>query len=773
MRDRFHSDDDNVEIDAAPDGEPVAPVDDPDSSGDTVANRPVSEPADPGASPAPRPTAPEQPGAVDEWLNDWEDVRPGGSGSEPVLSDDGVGGVPGDPVDSDRRQTEEIPVVAVDTPPADMSSVPVPPDVPTSPSAGAIGDEEPTEPNPAARIPSPPPVPTADSGTRSRPIRASRPRPVSATSEDTARSGSTAGNDRTLLSSPADTIVERGTVVVDDQVRRTASRTVRIGGLDVTVDATQRAMLVTAALGMVVVAGLFAYLLSGLGRQTDAATRQGNVETVVDQFGPDLNVSASSPAAPSTSDLAQATVRIAGIDDAGQTICAGSGVLVGAEGVILTNAHVVTADEDCPFTTIAVGVTVDTSDPPDLRYRAELLVVDDALDLAVVQIVGVLSAEDSLDINPNFSVAVLGDSDSVDLGDSIGILGYPVIGGETITHTTGTVAGFVREDGTNRALIKTDASISAGNSGGMAVNDAGEVIGIPTKAGANELGPAVDCREVSDTNDDGRVDTDDACVPIGGFLNSIRPINLARDLLSRAEASQRDAGAAAVDSGPLDMSKISFWNPRFSTGEEDDGPVDEVITLSEGAEEICLFVDWSGIPNGVPWAAIWSKDGTKIDEFSIFKIWEYGDSGRNFWYCAEDRRGHPAGVYEVGLFLDDELAFVEAIEVTEEPVDTFEVTWVNKSDQDVCGLAINPLAFSRHAGVNVLEPGATMHPGDSAVVELPEGDIVVEAYDCMGMAIAAELDGLSVPSSLFVDDEQVPFVIGGSTAGAAEADDDD
>lgn len=770
MRDRLHSDDDNVETDTTPEGEPVSPADDPDLSGEADLTRPVSEPPVGGASKATGPEA-EQPAAVSEWLTDWEDVRPDGSRSNPAFAGDGAGGGPAEPVDL-ARQTQEIPLSNADTPPVVVSSPQAPSETPPTPIAGAIADDEPTEPNPAARIPSPPPVRSAESATRPRPVRASRPRPVSATSDATAPSATTVEHSGAILSSPAETIVERGAVVVDDQVRRTTSRSIRIGGLDVTVDATQRAMLITGALGMVAVAGLFAYLLSGLGSQTDAATRQANVETEAGQVGPDLNVSASSPAAPSTSELAQATVRIAGLDDSGQTICAGSGVLVGENGVILTNAHVVTVDDDCPFTTVAVGVTLDASDPPELRYRGEVLVVDTDLDLAVVKIVGVLSTEDPLEIDPNFPVAVLGDSDKVDLGDSIRILGYPVIGGETITHTTGTVAGFVREDGSNRALIKTDASISAGNSGGMAVNEFGEVIGIPTKAGANELGPAVDCRQVSDTNDDGRVDTDDACVPIGGFLNSIRPINLARDLLSRAEATQQEDGSAAVDADPLDLSQVSFWNPRFSTGEENDGPVDEVITLSKGAEEICLFVDWSGIPNGVPWAAVWSKDGTKINEYSIFKIWEYGKSGRNFWYCAEDRRGHPAGVYEVGLFLNDELAFVEAIEITEEPVDTFDVTWVNKSDQDVCGLAVNPLAFSRHAGVNVLDPGTTMRPGDSAVTELPAGDIVVEAYDCMGMAMAAELEGLSIPQSLFVDGEQVPFVIGGSTAGAAQPEGD-
>ncbi len=773
MVDRFRSEDDEVEsVTASSDDGGIDTAGDPPTPETTKLIRPVSESrslGDPGTAPK---ISPVPPAAFTEWLSTWEDVRPEVNAPErraaaDELDETTASNGPDDPIER-ARQTRQLmpsgPESLTDT----VAEWPPPPsDVARSGEGEPTGGEQPAEPRPP-RLPSPPPVRSRIEtvpATR-RPIRASQPRPVSAATTVDGTGSGDGVQGQSILGEAADT-------PLTDEARVTTSRTIRLGGLDVTIDATQRAMLVTAAVGMVVVAGLFASLLSGLGSQTDAATRQADVETVAGPAGPNLNVSASSPDAPSMSELAQTTVRIAGLDDDGQPLCAGSGILVGEEGVILTNAHVVTLDDDCPYSAIAVGVTLDTSDPPELRYRGEVLVVDESLDLAVVRIIGVLSSEDPLEINPHFPTAMLGDSDQVDLGDSLRILGYPVIGGETITQTTGTVAGFVAEAGRTRALIKTDASISAGNSGGMAVNEAGEVIGIPTKAGANELGPPVDCREVSDTNNDGQVDNDDACVPIGGFLNSIRPINLARDLLSRAEAIQQDTGRVAMNAGPFDLTQVSFWNPRFSTGEENDSPVDDVLTLTQGAEEICLFVDWSGIPNGVPWAAVWSHDGTKIDDFSIFKIWEYGDAGRNFWYCAEDRRGHPAGVYEIGLFLNDELAFVESIEITEEPVEVFEVAWVNKSDQDICGLAVNPLAFSRHAGVNVLEPGRTMRPDDSVTIDLPAGDIVAEAYDCAGMAIAAELEGLSIPESLFVDGERVPLVIGGSTADDALAQSDE
>ncbi|MFN3266619.1 MAG: trypsin-like peptidase domain-containing protein [Deinococcales bacterium] len=66
-------------------------------------------------------------------------------------------------------------------------------------------------------------------------------------------------------------------------------------------------------------------------------------------------------------------------------------------------------------------------------------------------------------------------------GDAIAILGFPGVGGLTQTFTRGNVAGFEADLGLERGWVKTDANISPGNSGGTAINTAGELIGVPTK----------------------------------------------------------------------------------------------------------------------------------------------------------------------------------------------------------------------------------------------------------------------------------------------------
>lgn len=137
----------------------------------------------------------------------------------------------------------------------------------------------------------------------------------------------------------------------------------------------------------------------------------------------------------------------------------------------------------------------------------------------------------------NLPYVQLGNSDSVHVGDTINIFGFPAIGGNTITFTKGIVSGFSSEDQLgDRAWIKTDATISGGNSGGLAADANGHIIGVPTIAAASRDTETSDCRQVQDTNGDGTVDQNDSCVPIGGFLNGIRPVNLAQPLIDAALA---------------------------------------------------------------------------------------------------------------------------------------------------------------------------------------------------------------------------------------------
>ena len=480
-------------------------------------------------------------------------------------------------------------------------------------------------------------------------------------------------------------------------------------------------------------------------------------------FRPDRSTP-DGPGGPSVDELARSTVQIVGLDGADQPLCSGSGTLVSTDGMILTNAHVVTPDAVCNFESLGIAMTSDAGRPPDLLYRGELLAIDAELDLAVITVGRPL--DEGVTGLPGFPAIALGDSDEVHIGDSLRIFGYPEIGGETITFTNGSVSGFTAQAGIgDRALIKTDATIAGGNSGGAAVDATGLLIGIPTKARASESGPAVDCRPLADTNADGQVDERDNCVPIGGFLNGLRPINLAKDLIAQASAASPQALEPVREDVEVDVEDVRVTRPRFSLGESSNAPVEIVRTATAGIAELCLFVDWEGIPEGAEWDGLWYKDMELVEDFSLVaQRWEFGSAGNNFWMCAIDSDdGLTAGLYELGFFLDGELVFAEGIVVTESPAPLYETMWENTTDGGICGLAVNPVG-SGPVGLNELDPGATIAPGESIALQLPAGDVVVEASDCEGQVVAD-----SGPDGLEIEPDRVYF-IAAPTAGESGGD---
>ncbi len=145
----------------------------------------------------------------------------------------------------------------------------------------------------------------------------------------------------------------------------------------------------------------------------------------------------------------------------------GSGVIVDAAGIVLTNNHVVEdADE----------VTVELSDGRE--FKATEIKTDPESDLAVIKLAG---AKD-------LPVAKLGDSDRLATGDWVIAIGTPFELETTVS--AGIISGKGRElGGIRRAqFLQTDAAINPGNSGGPLVNLAGEVVGINTAIASSSGG---------------------------------------------------------------------------------------------------------------------------------------------------------------------------------------------------------------------------------------------------------------------------------------------
>ena len=166
----------------------------------------------------------------------------------------------------------------------------------------------------------------------------------------------------------------------------------------------------------------------------------------------------------------------------------GSGFITQKDGIILTNAHVVSG---------ADRVTVTLKDGRE--FEGVVKGKDDVTDLAVVQI---------QTLGVDLPVAPLGNSDSVRVGDWAIAVGNPV--GLNNTVTLGIISTLTRSSAQvgipdkRIDFLQTDAAINPGNSGGPLLNEQGQVIGINTaiRPDANGIGFAIPidrAREIANT----------------------------------------------------------------------------------------------------------------------------------------------------------------------------------------------------------------------------------------------------------------------------------
>jgi len=138
----------------------------------------------------------------------------------------------------------------------------------------------------------------------------------------------------------------------------------------------------------------------------------------------------------------------------------GSGVIVSADGYIVTNNHVVQARN------AQIRVTL----PDDREVPATVIGVDDVTDLAVIKVEA-----------KNLEPLPWGDSTKLRVAEWVLAVGNPFAFNETVT--LGIVSAVNRHNpqlATYSDMIQTDAAINPGNSGGALVNSRGELIGINT-----------------------------------------------------------------------------------------------------------------------------------------------------------------------------------------------------------------------------------------------------------------------------------------------------
>jgi hypothetical protein len=204
--------------------------------------------------------------------------------------------------------------------------------------------------------------------------------------------------------------------------------------------------------------------------------------------------------------IAKSVVLVSITDSSGEECGSGSGVAVLDGTYILTNQHVVVPQtgDDPNCSNILVGITEDTSAEPSKFLPAELVSSDEELDLAVIKML----SPGGVTLSPVPIREKL-----LPLDTKIRVIGYPGVGGNTITVNEGIISGVDRRYGT--PFYKVSAQISPGNSGGPMVDEDGKLVGIASAY----VPAAVKC------------DSKDDCYAAGANLGLVRPISYALALL--------------------------------------------------------------------------------------------------------------------------------------------------------------------------------------------------------------------------------------------------
>ena len=185
----------------------------------------------------------------------------------------------------------------------------------------------------------------------------------------------------------------------------------------------------------------------------------------------------------------------------------GSGSIVADGSYVLTNQHVA-GNGECDLT---VWLTDSTTTSPTKYLTGQFVEADSSRDLAIIRMIdsGGVPYVDETRAPLKFSNSL------PKLGDKLTILGYPGLGGSSITLTSGDFSGV--DSSEDFDFLKTTANMNPGVSGGAALNSDGELVGIPTAG----RGAVVACNQQSD------------CVANGSTIGLLRPVSLASELLAR------------------------------------------------------------------------------------------------------------------------------------------------------------------------------------------------------------------------------------------------
>jgi serine protease Do len=216
--------------------------------------------------------------------------------------------------------------------------------------------------------------------------------------------------------------------------------------------------------------------------------------------------------------LAVAQLRI--IDPETKTTSDGSATFISADGYLLTNYHVIKPALEHAEHVPLLCLTLDARKPPTcISALLNVAAFHETTDLALLKVksVPVQGVDGLMDFDEFLKGGEItvnhvrldrtAKEENINLGEEVQILGYPLVGGRSITYTRGVVSGFERAENAGDFvpwLIKTDAKLNPGSSGGAAFNEQNDFVGVPVlvRGGLGNLGYIISLPVVNSFLDD-------------------------------------------------------------------------------------------------------------------------------------------------------------------------------------------------------------------------------------------------------------------------------
>ncbi len=213
-------------------------------------------------------------------------------------------------------------------------------------------------------------------------------------------------------------------------------------------------------------------------------------------------------------DIASTVVNIYCLGKTENDSSGGSGTIITEKGLILTNAHIIpSGDNESMYEKSCIVTLPDpaTGEAKEIYYAKPIVlpVISEKYDLAYIKIEDVYYDKEKGKAYgeypkkfPYYNSELYCKKENVKLGESIRIYGYPAIsGGYALTITEGVVSSLLIDEG----LIMTSAKVSHGNSGGLAVDKNGCMVGIPSMVSVDDsesLGVIISINLISDFTDE-------------------------------------------------------------------------------------------------------------------------------------------------------------------------------------------------------------------------------------------------------------------------------